>query len=362
MLFVVFLLFFGGSLFLGFSRLDEVADGSDLGVRRLLADGTGRLDKLSLRDVEVAGLLVLLVDLLLLPAVGGGLVGEDGVDDRLDLRDALEEGFLGSELALIGLDLIMLEIELDACRSDELDVSLSFADLVERAGDGAEFLLLFFLLFDSLVLHRIDKSEGSLGGFLFGNGGRLDGSDLLFFRGGLSHFFLGRFVSGDGPAFVESGVCRLFEDVLVDDDLFIVARGTSGDFIVGMLLFLRPQIVFCDVVDGGDDGFLLRLLDDLGLRGFFDSLFFFRTSNGVEVDLMQKRPEGMKLFEIKSSMSMNNDFLKGMNYYKTRFGAYSTSVIYAGLNVPEYLGSSYLDFHDAYDQFSPKEEKFRLSL
>ena len=97
-------------------------------------------------------------------------------------------------------------------------------------------------------------------------------------------------------------------------------------------------------------------------RNVLDSLFFFRTSNGVEVDLMQKRPEGMKLFEIKSSMSMNNDFLKGMNYYKTRFGAYSTSVIYAGLNVPEYLGSSYLDFHDAYDQFSPKEEKFRLSL
>lgn len=97
-------------------------------------------------------------------------------------------------------------------------------------------------------------------------------------------------------------------------------------------------------------------------RNVLDSLFFFRTSNGVEVDLIQKRPEGMKLFEIKSSMSMNNDFLKGMNYYKTRFGAYSTSVIYAGLNVPEYLGSSYVDFHDAYDQFSPKEEKFRLSL
>ena len=93
-----------------------------------------------------------------------------------------------------------------------------------------------------------------------------------------------------------------------------------------------------------------------------DSLFFFRNSNGVEVDLMHRRPEGMNIAEVKSTMSISKDFLKGIDYYRNKFGAASSNVIYAGESCPEYLGSGFVNFHKAYDLFIPKTEKFRLNI
>ncbi len=93
-----------------------------------------------------------------------------------------------------------------------------------------------------------------------------------------------------------------------------------------------------------------------------DSLFFFRNSNGVEVDLLHKRPEGMNIFEIKSAMTISPDFLKGIDFYSNKYGHASSAVIYAGENVPSYKNSSFINFHDAYQLFAPKEEKFRLHL
>lgn len=95
-------------------------------------------------------------------------------------------------------------------------------------------------------------------------------------------------------------------------------------------------------------------------NNIIDSLFFFRNSNGVEVDLLHKRPEGMNIFEIKSSMSLSKDFLKGINFYKNKYGATSSCVIYAGEDVPEYLEAEFRNFHNSYDMFTPKEAKFRL--
>ena len=96
--------------------------------------------------------------------------------------------------------------------------------------------------------------------------------------------------------------------------------------------------------------------------GSIDSLYFFRNSSGIEVDILQKKPEGMHLFEVKSSMSLNKDFLKGISFYAKKYGAVSGDVIYAGEDCPEYLGSRFIDFHDSYRCFEPKTEKFRLYL
>ena len=70
----------------------------------------------------------------------------------------------------------------------------------------------------------------------------------------------------------------------------------------------------------------------------------------------------MNLFEVKSSMSISKDFLKGINYFRNKYNAASSNVIYAGERCPEYLGSSFVNFHDAYDLFTPKTEKFRLDV
>ncbi len=93
-----------------------------------------------------------------------------------------------------------------------------------------------------------------------------------------------------------------------------------------------------------------------------DSLFFFRNSNGVEVDIIHKRPEGMKIFEVKSSMSICKEFLKGIRFFSSKYGSASSCVIYSGENCQEYLGSEFRNFHDCYDLFTPETEKFRLTL
>ena len=93
-----------------------------------------------------------------------------------------------------------------------------------------------------------------------------------------------------------------------------------------------------------------------------DSLFFFRNSNGIEVDLIHSRPEGMNIFEIKASMTPSRDLLKNTEFFSRKYGAASSTVIYAGEDCPEYLGSRFINFHGAYDCFAMKEEKFRLHL
>ena len=93
-----------------------------------------------------------------------------------------------------------------------------------------------------------------------------------------------------------------------------------------------------------------------------DSLFFFRNSNGIEVDIIHKRPEGMKIFEVKSSMSICKEFLKGIRFFSSKYGSASSCVIYSGENCQEYLGSEFRNSHDCYDLFTPETEKFRLTL
>ena len=144
-----------------------------------------------------------------------------------------------------------------------------------------------------------------------------------------------------------------------------------------------PKIYFCDTgiaayllgietpVQMNRDPLMGQLFENLAVmealkaeydNNIIDSLFFFRNSNGVEVDLIHKRPEGMNLFEVKSSMSISKNFLKGISFYRNKYGAASSNVIYAGENCPEYLGSSFVNFHDIYNLFVPKTEKFRLNI
>lgn len=93
-----------------------------------------------------------------------------------------------------------------------------------------------------------------------------------------------------------------------------------------------------------------------------DSLFFYRNSNGVEVDILQSRPEGLNIYEVKSGQALSKDYLRHINSVKKKFGTNKSGVIYSGEDYPSFMESQFINFHNAYSLFIPEEEPFRLSF
>ena len=59
--------------------------------------------------------------------------------------------------------------------------------------------------------------------------------------------------------------------------------------------------------------------------------FFFRDSQGNEVDLLIETGTGLKAYEIKASKTVNNDFFNGLNYLKKlSIPIVATHLIYGG--------------------------------
>ncbi len=54
-------------------------------------------------------------------------------------------------------------------------------------------------------------------------------------------------------------------------------------------------------------------------KGMNSNLFFFRDSNGLEVDLIQKKGNELIPHEIKSAQTYHPDFLKGLKRFKKIF-------------------------------------------
>ena len=67
-----------------------------------------------------------------------------------------------------------------------------------------------------------------------------------------------------------------------------------------------------------------------------NNLYFYRENSGREVDIIQTSGVGLNLFEIKSSMTFNRDFMRNINYLKELFGdkVKSARVVYDGESVP----------------------------
>lgn len=93
-----------------------------------------------------------------------------------------------------------------------------------------------------------------------------------------------------------------------------------------------------------------------------DSLFFYRNSNGVEVDILHSRPEGLNIYEVKSGQALNKDYLRHINSFKKKFDINKSGVIYSGEDYPSFEENQFINFHNAYSLFTPKEEPFRLSF
>ena len=82
-----------------------------------------------------------------------------------------------------------------------------------------------------------------------------------------------------------------------------------------------------------------------------DGLFFFRTSDGLEIDLLEQTEAGMRPIEIKSSMTYSPALETGLRKYLLLFpDAPSPTLLYAGTalaaNRDGIACRNYLDFRE----------------
>lgn len=77
-------------------------------------------------------------------------------------------------------------------------------------------------------------------------------------------------------------------------------------------------------------------------------LYFYRDSNGNEVDLLVKRGSGYDCYEIKSAATFHPDFAKGLKHFEKAFTDLTNNktIIYSGDNLPDFNGISIRNFQN----------------
>lgn len=95
------------------------------------------------------------------------------------------------------------------------------------------------------------------------------------------------------------------------------------------------------------------------------NLYFYRDSNGIEVDLiLQRGLRKLDLFEIKSAYSISSEFAKNLHRFENLHKNYEVTknIIYSGETLEEPIeGIRYINYKDIYRFFST-EEKFMPSF
>ena len=83
-------------------------------------------------------------------------------------------------------------------------------------------------------------------------------------------------------------------------------------------------------------------------RGVNGGLYFYRDSNGVEVDLLVKKGSRFDCIEIKSAATFHPDFTKGIKSFGKSFPdlVNDNKIIYTGPSLPDFNGVSITDFQD----------------
>lgn len=77
-------------------------------------------------------------------------------------------------------------------------------------------------------------------------------------------------------------------------------------------------------------------------------LYFYRDSNGNEVDLLVKDGNGYDCYEIKSSATFHPDFAKGLNNFEKAFPelVHKKSIIYSGQTLPSVGYTSIINYRE----------------
>lgn len=96
-----------------------------------------------------------------------------------------------------------------------------------------------------------------------------------------------------------------------------------------------------------------------------DNLFFFRNSNGVEVDLLIARHRKLVPYEIKSGQTMDGKHTANLKKFIARYPgdvANPGGVIYSGDSVDSFKGFTYRNFHDCSVLFEDEDPVYTVDF
>lgn len=102
--------------------------------------------------------------------------------------------------------------------------------------------------------------------------------------------------------------------------------------------------------------------------GLEPNLYFFRNSNGLEIDLILQEQNKLKLFEIKSGKSLNDEFCRDMKNFSAKYNEDIVSdstkgtVIYSGETYESYKDFGFYNFSNIPQLFESKNQSFRLNF
>ena len=102
--------------------------------------------------------------------------------------------------------------------------------------------------------------------------------------------------------------------------------------------------------------------------GLEPNLYFFRNSNGLEIDLILQEQNKLKLFEIKSGKSLNDEFCRNMKNFSAKYNEEIASdstkgtVIYSGETYESYKDFGFYNFSKIPQLFESKNQTFRLNF
>lgn len=102
--------------------------------------------------------------------------------------------------------------------------------------------------------------------------------------------------------------------------------------------------------------------------GLEPNLYFFRNSNELEIDLILQEQNKLKLFEIKSGKSLNDEFCRNMKNFSAKYNEDIVSdstkgtVIYSGETYESYKDFGFYNFSKIPQLFESKKQTFRLNF
>ena len=93
---------------------------------------------------------------------------------------------------------------------------------------------------------------------------------------------------------------------------------------------------------------IMNVLKERFNRGESGGIYFYRDSNGNEVDLLVKKGSQYDCYEIKSAATFRPDFMKGIKNFDKTYPTlvHSSTLIYTGDNMPDFDGIAVRNYKD----------------